>query len=693
MSQLSIFSYFFRALFKIALFICLAMLYWSSILVEERLQEIKVSLNKLDNNFSALPTAFAPCRQDLPNEPFSSTTEKTPNTSQKSPSLTGKNLLVEDLYYSQTLPQLLGPNFKPSGTKKMAELGKPDNLHPFNGFKQVSEWHQFCSVGLADLEVGKYESYTPAMALRIEKQVNENGEEYWIKLRKDLFWQPLEQKFFDQSITLDSHFLHPHPVTASDYKFFYDAIMNPHLSETGAVAYRGLFAAIESVEVIDNYTLKVKWKTNVVEEEGQKKIRTKYLATALTCSMRPLASFVYQYFSDGQKIIEEETEDTYRSNPIWAQNFSNHWAKNIIPSCGPWLFDGFSDKQICFKRNPNFYEPYAALSEKMNYLFKNSIESMWEEFKQGNLDFLEISPQQISEYENFIESAPYQKQVQQGLKIHRLDYIQKSYAYIGWNESSLLFNSFKVRQALTLAIDRKRIIRQNLNGLGIEITGPFFLFSPSYDASLKPYPYDPEKALQLLHEEGWYDSDGDGILDRVIDGKTTPFRFKLTYFVKNSMTKAICEYVATALKEIGIHCQLNGVEAADLSAIFADKNFDAYTMMWGLVSPPEDPRQLWHSAGAKEKGSSNAIGFANQEIDSIIEKLDYENSSKDRLKLYHRFDKIIHEQAPYLFLYTPKKTLLYRDYVKNVFIPVERQDLIPGAREAEPIKELFWIAQ
>ena len=159
------------------------------------------------------------------------------------------------------------------------------------------------------------------------------------------------------------------------------------------------------------------------------------------------------------------------------------------------------------------------------------------------------------------------------------------------------------------------------------------------------------------------------------------------------MTKAICEYVATALKEIGIHCQLNGVEAADLSAIFADKNFDAYTMMWGLVSPPEDPRQLWHSAGAKEKGSSNAIGFANQEIDSIIEKLDYENSSKDRLKLYHRFDKIIHEQAPYLFLYTPKKTLLYRDYVKNVFIPVERQDLIPGAREAEPIKELFWIAQ
>ena len=163
--------------------------------------------------------------------------------------------------------------------------------------------------------------------------------------------------------------------------------------------------------------------------------------------------------------------------------------------------------------------------------------------------------------------------------------------------------------------------------------------------------------------------------------------------MKNPTTKAICEYVATALKEIGVKCLLNGVDIADLSAKFDDKGFDALCLGWGLGTPPEDPRQLWHSVGAKEPGSSNAVGFNDPEADQIIEKLAFEDDSEERTKLYHRFHRIIHEEQPYTFIYTPKRVMLYREYIQNVFIPAERQDLIPGADVSEPISSIFWIKE
>src|SRR6202042_815557 len=111
--------------------------------------------------------------------------------------------------------------------------------------------------------------------------------------------------------------------------------------------------------------------------------------------------------------------------------------------------------------------------------------------------------------------------------------------------------------------------------------------------SIVPLPFNPLLARRSLEEEGWVDTDGDGIIDKLIDGVRTPFRFTLIYYVKNSTTKAICEYISTALKEVGIDCRLNGVDLADLSSQFDDKSFDALCSAWSLGTPPEDPRQLW----------------------------------------------------------------------------------------------------
>lgn len=673
-----------RYVIAIAIVVLLLLLYWSSTLVEEDLLRMRNDMDQLKNDIYVL-------RGEVLQRRMQGSTNTTPTI----PIDTEKSLLTNDPFYETTLPKLLGKDFHPHGILETATIGKPENLHPFSGWADIATWYDMCSISLTRMQFGIYETLCPYMAVKMEERINPttNTPEFWIFLRDDVYWQPLNPEWFSEDLHLAPQFLQRHPVTAADFKLFYDAIMNPFVQEPGAVSLRTYYNDIEEVRVVDDYTLVVRWKAGKPPGSDNKP-RIKYMAKGLTGDLRPLPSHVFKYFANGKKIVEDDKDpDTYRNNTVWASNFSQHWSKNIIVSCGPWLFAGMTEEKITFTRNPEFYAPLDALTGGIEIYFKNTPENIWQEFKSNKLDLYHLQPDELGEFKQFTNSSSYQRQEQIGAAIHRLDYLARMYTYIGWNEAKPYFSTATVRRAMTMAIDRKRIVDEYLNGLGIELTGPFYPYSPNYDASIKPLPFDPDESRRLLAEEGWVDTTGTGVRTKSINGVNVPFTFTLTYFVKNPTLKSICEYISTALKDIGVTCQLNGVDTADLSSTFEDKNFDAVCLGWTLGTPPEDPRQLWYSSGAKEKGSSNAIGFSNKRADEIINALDFEYNIARRQELYHQFHKIIFEEQPYTFLYTPKAALIYRDRVQNVFIPADRQDLVPGANVGEPDTNIFWIKE
>jgi peptide/nickel transport system substrate-binding protein len=687
--------YIFRFVVGLGLFAFMLMLYWSSNALEQDMHELKESVSEIENDiFEArmeiqksredLLTAFLEEGREYQNVIRNVVEDNSKDIIKDRPHINSAypNLLEEDPFYTTTLPELVGKGFKSHGTLQIADFGKPHNFHPFSNWGEVRNLLNRCQVSIYELQFGKYETMAPRAAIKLEQRALN---EFWVHLRDDMYWQPLNPKHFSKDFILAPNFLRKHKVTSHDFKFRFDAIMNPHVQESLAVIQREYFKDITEFEVIDDYTFVIRWKTENID--GQDKI--KYSAKGLMGSLMPLARFVYQYFPDGEKIIENDSEsDTYRNNSVWAQNFSNHWAQNIIVSCGPWLFDGMTESAVKFRRNPDFFNKYAALTDRVHVTYKETQDAIWQDFKAEKTTYHLLAPDQIAEFENFLQSEEYQ---QQKYSIKRLDHLNHAYGYIGWNQASPLFESKKVRRAMTMAIDRDRIIQQHLNNKAVPITGNFFINSPSTDKTILPWPYDPQEARALLEEEGWYDSDGDGVIDKVIDGKRIPFEFSITYYVKSTLVKGLCEYISTALKDIGIVCHLDGVDIADLDAKKNEKNFDAITLAWGFGTPPENPRQIWHSSGAKEKGSSNSIGFSVAEADEIIKQLEYEYDSEERLKLYHRFHRIIHEEQPYTFLMTSKRTLLYRDYLENVFIPSERQDLVPGANIAIPDLDVCWL--
>lgn len=678
-----------KIFFAAACLIVLSLIYWSSTLIEADVKTLRREIKELKAETAVLS-------QKVRNQK-NTQSAATPSQSGTHTDARYPNLLVEDLYFTKTLPAKLGDQFQPKGILKEAIVGRPENLHPFNGFRDVSQMIDLCTGAVATLEFGKYETLAPEFAFKLEARPRSDlpeVSEYWVHLREDLYWQPLNAAHFPESLELAPIFLEKHRVTAHDFKFFYDAVMNPYISESKAASLRTYYSDIEEFRVIDDYTFVVRWKAYPAKnpENDTTFYKLKYTSLNLTGSLRPLASFVYQYFADGKKIVDDDSKpDTYRTNSVWAQNFAQHWAKNTIVSCGAYTFEEMNDESITFRRNPDYFNSYAALTDGIRYRFKENLDAVWQDFKTGKIDLCILSPNQLLELDSFLGSDEYKVQKANNKGIRILDYVSQSYFYIGWNETKNLFNSAKIRRALTLAIDRNRIIEQNLNDMAVEITGPFSLFSPAYDTSIKPWPFNPAQARQLLEEEGWIDTDGDGIRDKLVNGKREPFKFKLYYYVKSLTTKVIAEYIATALREVGIDSQISGVDIADLSRQFDDKSFDAIFMGWASGSPPEDPRQLWYSSGAKEKGSSNAIGFANKQIDQIIDSLNYEYDRATRIDLYHKFHKIIHELAPYTFLYTPKVRLIYREYVKNIFVPRENQDIIPEANISEPNTQVIWL--
>lgn len=685
MSKEPIGLYLLRIAVALGLFAFMAMLYWSSLTLEERMRAIQNKLEQVDTQLQEL-------KDTLETQPVVSPVATGVNQETTDlPESQYPNLLGEDPFYKKTLLTLLPPNFKPSGSFHNGTIGKPDTLHPFSNWAGVSDWLSMCNISVARLQFGFYDKYAPDGALRVEQRDREDKPgvpEFWVFLRKNAFWLPLSKDWFSEEIDLGPEFLKKHPVTAHDFKLFFDAVVNPYNQDPKAAALRNYYGDLEEIKIVDDYTFIVRWKAHEVEEGGKKVPKIKFMAKGLTLGLNPLPVFVFTRFADGSKIIEDEA---YATSSVWAQNLARHWAKNIIPSCGAWVFKGMGDNQISFERNKQFYLPLEVLVQGSEIQFKDSNDAVWQEFKANKYELYNLQPDKVLELEQFMQTEMYKRQAATGSAIKRLDYLGRSYAYVAWNETKPFFRSRRVRQALTQAIDRQRIIRDYMHGMGEEITGTFYKYSPSTDPSIKPLPYDPRQARLILEQEGWVDRDGDGVIDKEIDGRIVPFKFQLTYYVKNSISKSISEYVATALKDVGIVVELRGVDQADLSATVEDKSFDALYLAWALGIPPEDPRQLWSSAGADEKGSSNIVGFKNAEIDQIIDQLDYEYDLAKRKELYYKFDKILYDEQPYTFLFSPKVALLYREFVQNVFIPANNQDLVPGAQVTTPDSSIFWL--
>lgn len=401
------------------------------------------------------------------------------------------------------------------------------------------------------------------------------------------------------------------PLTAHDVMATYQFIID----EKTRTPYASKYKMVQKAEVLDDYTFRVNY------------------AEPFAPALSSWAMLILP------KHILEKSKDDYNKTEL----------KETPLGVGPYkLYKWRRGQDLSLKSTSD--RPHIA-GQRMRII--PDADATFLELKAGNLDHSGLKPLQYLLYkdkESFTN------------RFNLFSYLSNAYTYMGFNLKNPLFQDIKIRQALSFATPRDALVKGVLHGQGQPASTIFKPGTWAYNNSIKPYPYNLEKAKELLKEAGWVDTNNDGILDK--DGQD--FRFTIITNQGNSLRLRTAEILQYAFSQLGIEVKIRTQEWSTFITNTINKSqFDAIIMGWSLSAEP-DPYSIWHSSQIKE-GQFNFIHYKNKEVDQLIEKARAEMVQEKRKVHLDRLQEILHQEQPYLFLYVPYSNIAVHKRIKNVY--------------------------
>ncbi|MDD5090768.1 MAG: peptide-binding protein [Candidatus Wallbacteria bacterium] len=408
-----------------------------------------------------------------------------------------------------------------------------------------------------------------------------------------------------------------HPFSAEDVVFTWQKIMDP-----ATVGYeRCNFSSVETMEIIDPLTVRVKYG--------------KPFAPALYCwTIGIIPAHIFR----GETDINTSR---YNRAPV---------------GTGPFRFANWAPhEQIILEANEDYFNGRPYFSRYIYRVIPDPSMAFLS-LTRGDIDLVELTPDQ------YVKQAS-SKEFLSRFNVFRCN--SRLYTYLGFNLINPLFQDPNIRLALTMATDRKRIIDEILYGFGAPLTGPFPPSFWAYNQEIEPYPYDPEKARQLLKKSGWTDSDGDGVLDR--DGHRLEFRLSTNN--GNEMRRLASTLIRDLWAEIGVRVILDFVEWSVLMDLCDYKSFDALILGWSNDGDP-DPFARFHSSEIPDKAAGkvadNFCSYVNPEADELLESGRTSFDFEKRKEIYHRFHSIVHQDMPYIFLFSQNRLIAVHNRIHGI---------------------------
>ena len=442
-------------------------------------------------------------------------------------------------------------------------------------------------------------------------------------------------------IRQDVRFQDGQPLTGEDVLFSVKAIKCPFVN---APFLRVYFDSLVDAELVDRYTIRFVTKEPYFLNES-------VLGSNIILMPR--------HYYDPENLLQRVTVRQLSQEPAklpaevkkFGEQFNRNFNRNPLGS-GPYKFSHWkTGREIELVRDLNYWgngkegidQPHL---DRLKFRIVNNMDAALTQLKSGGLDYMEVlTPVQAV---RGTSSERFKREFK------KYEYYAPTYTYIGWNNAHPIFRDKKVRQAMTYMTDRKLIVKSVLFGLGEVVDSTIYFFRPEYDKDLKGYPFDPQKALALLHEAGWQDTDGDGVLDKIIDGKRTPLRFEIKVNSGNATRKSVALVLVEELRRHGIDARVRELDWTIFLNDVTNHQFDAVVLGWQMQTTEPDMYQIWHSSQAANKGS-NAISYKNVRVDEILETYRREFDPQKRIQLYKEFQEILNEEQPYTFLYVSKR--------------------------------------
>ncbi len=515
------------------------------------------------------------------------------------------------------------PSAPQGGTFNLNIQQEPETLNPVTSTDGYArDVHGYVMDSLMNVDSQTYLLY-PALAEKVEAA--KDGKSWTFTLRKNLTWHDGK------------------PLTAEDVKFSFDAIFDPKYN---AAHKRPYYENIEKVEILAPDKVKFTAKN------------TYFQNYEVVGTMPIVPKHIYGDSSAGSKMNKTvigagpyQLEKYDKGQSIVLVKFKNWWGSQDPSQKGRWNFERI---RLRFLKDSNI-----------------TIEAT----KKGDIDYTRLTPE---EYTKKTSSPEFGKSV---VKVKTQNQEPKLWGYIGWNLRRPLFADKNVRLGLYKLMNREEMNQKFKYGMALPVAGPFYPQSEYADPSVKPVMYDPKGAVELLKKAGWTDTDKDGLLDKVVDGKKTNLSFTLIY--GNKDTEKYWVLYQSDLRKVGVEMKLQLLDWNAMLKNIDDSNFDSIAMSWGAGGVDPDPKQIWHSSSAV-KGGSNFIGYKNPEADKLIDSARFEQDKKKRIKILREFYRKVAEDVPYAFLFCDRDTL----YARNAKIGAVKDTL-----NYEVGEQYWWMAK
>ncbi len=413
------------------------------------------------------------------------------------------------------------------------------------------------------------------------------------------------------------------PITAHDVKFSYEAYGDPEVASIrqGAVAElrltEGKLDIGKSVEAVNDSTVVFHFER----------------------------SYPGQLFDAGLPILPRHILQS-----IPRKELRTHDVNRTPLASGPFTLARWTPMQeIVLDPNPLSRLPHPALLSSLIFKVVPDQAARLAQLQKGEVDVVSgLRPEDAAAINT--ESS----------NIQIVSSAGRDYDCVGWNnidpeaysrsegrniQPHRLFGKAGVRKALTMAINRAELVQAYLGQHGqVALGGISPLFKWAYNDSLRPLPFDPKQSLLLLEQEGWRDTDGNGVLDK--DGMQ--FAFTLKVPSGNQLRTVVASVVQQQLKAIQIDVNVEQVERGTFWDDMMGRKYDAWIA--GFSVPLQmQLDDLWHSDLSTYP--FNLSGFRNARVDQILATARTLTRETDGAVLWKEFQTIVHNEQPCTFLF------------------------------------------
>jgi len=527
---------------------------------------------------------------------------------------------------------------------------EPSSFSPILARSSSSrEIYQYLFMNLADYDYQTLE-LTPILIEAIPEGVvkDESVVAYEMRIRDEATWP-------DGS-----------PVTGEDILFTYKIAAHPAVSSPG---WKQLASQVADI---------------VVDTDDPKSFVVQMNDSYFLNKEAMLSAEVYpKYLFDPSGVLDERSlsdimdEDAVKAfeqdsafQRVAATFSSIDFSKKLPTGSGPYEIEKWEPSQfVVLKKKDNYWgasldvDQLKSYPERIVFQFLKDETSALTLLKSGDLDLINMTRFSVAQYEELKRDTS----LRDDLTFQQVE-IPRSYI-LNMNNDDTRLGQLSVRKAIAHLTDVDRMINQVDGGYGTRVNSFIHHLKPEYNDRLPSIDFDIEKAKEILDDDGWVDSDGDGTRDKLVNGKkeSLSFRFHITGSLLSSSISAI---MSENCRQAGIDIDI--IEKPWPATRVENINTGDYDLFVGARTQSivrDDPQPSWHSSSIGA-GGANMQRYASSDADQLIDQILHTMDEDVRIKAYDDLQQVIAMDYPVVFLYSPKIRLVHD---KNV-------DLVTSAK-------------